>query len=62
MIVEKFNGTIGFTSTYNEGSTFYYEFELEEIYPHEYDLALQESLNLPEVVDYKIIEDEACRN
>lgn len=31
MIVEKYNGTIGFTSEYNQGSTFYFNFEAEEV-------------------------------
>ena len=31
MIVEKYNGKIGFNSTYNQGSEFYYYFETEQI-------------------------------
>ena len=31
MIVKKFNGEIDFVSKYNEGSTFYYSFELEKM-------------------------------
>lgn len=62
MIVEKFGGSIGFSSTYRMGSTFYYEFEVEEFCQHEHDLVLQESLNIPEVIDYQLIEDEATFN
>lgn len=36
MIVEKFNDCIGFESTYNEGSKFYYDFELEDFSASDY--------------------------
>lgn len=58
MIVQKFNGRIGFTSTYNQGSTFFYDFEIEEYTASEQQVALQSRLKKAEIVQYRLVEEQ----